>query len=81
MRESVYDLLNDMDHQPKEYTAEKVSKKDIRKWKKAFDAKRHSPAKRWIKYAAAAAVLYSCRPLLQLYTVFQLCACHLDILQ
>ena len=26
--------------------------------------------------AAAAAVLYSCRPLLQLYTVFQLCACH-----
>lgn len=57
MRETVYDLLNDMDHQPKEYAAEKVSKKDIRKWKKAFDAKRHSPAKRWIKYAAAAAVL------------------------
>ena len=26
--------------------------------------------------AAAAAVLYSCRPLLQLRTVFQLCACH-----
>ena len=34
MRESVYDLLNDMDHQPKEYTAENVSEKDIKKWKK-----------------------------------------------
>ena len=33
MRESVYDLLNDMDHQPKEYTAENVSEKDIKKWK------------------------------------------------
>lgn len=57
MRESVYDLLNDMDHQPKEYTAENVSEKDIKKWKKAFVAKRHFPAKKWIKYAAAAAVL------------------------
>lgn len=57
MRESVYDLLNDMDHQPKEYTAENVSEKDIKKWKKAFVAKRHFPAEKWIKYAAAAAVL------------------------
>ena len=57
MRESVYDLLNDMDHQPKEYTAENVSEKDIKKWKKAFVAKRHFPAEKWIKYAAAATVL------------------------
>ena len=41
MRESVYDLLNEMDHQPKEYTAENVSEKDIKKWKKAFVAKRY----------------------------------------
>jgi len=33
------------------------------------------------RQAAAAAVLYSCRPRLQLRTVLQLCACHLDILQ
>lgn len=34
MRESVYDLLNDMDHQPKEYTAENVSEKISKSGKK-----------------------------------------------
>ena len=57
MRESVYDLLNEMDHRQKEYRVSDVSPKDIKKWKKAFSARRRASSKRWIRYAAAAAVL------------------------
>ena len=42
MRESVYDLLNDMDHQSKEYTAENVSEKD-QKVEKSFCCKTAFP--------------------------------------
>ena len=57
MRESVYDLLNDMDHQPKEYEVSNVSAIDVKKWKKAFASRRRPSFKRWTRYAAAAAVL------------------------
>lgn len=39
MRESVYDLLNEMDHRQKEYRVSDVSPKDVKKWKKAFAAR------------------------------------------
>lgn len=54
MRESVYDLLNEMDHQPKEYKVSDVSAIDVKKWKKAFASRRRPLSKRWTKYAAAA---------------------------
>ena len=57
MRESVYDLLNEMDHQPKEYEVSNVSAIDVKKWKKAFASRRRPSSKRWTRYAAAAAVL------------------------
>ena len=42
MRESVYDLLNDMDHQPKEYEVSNVSAIDVKKVEKGFCIKETS---------------------------------------
>ena len=40
MKNSVYDLLNDIQSSPEIYPAAPVTQEDMRNWKKAFDAKR-----------------------------------------
>ena len=64
MKESIYDLLNDIDSRPESYTTAQVTQKDIKDWKKAFKNKEQNssqPGKRalrkhrYVKYAAAAA--------------------------
>ena len=63
MKESIYDLLNDIDSSPESYPAAQATQEDVKNWKKAFDKKRissYSDRKttgkhRWRKYAAAAA--------------------------
>ena len=39
MKESIYDLLNDIDSSPESYTTAQVTQKDIKDWKKAFKNK------------------------------------------
>lgn len=59
MKNSVYDLLNDIQSSPEIYPAAPVTQEDMRNWKKAFDAKRRAGAgskkHHWKKYAAVAA--------------------------
>src|SRR5699024_9791583 len=63
MKESIYDLLNDIDSSPESYPAAQATQEDVKNWKKTFDKKRissYSDRKttgkhRWRKYAAAAA--------------------------
>ena len=64
MKESIYNLLNDIDSSPESYTTAQVTQKDIKDWKKAFKNKEQNssqPGKRalrkhrYVKYAAAAA--------------------------
>ena len=66
MKESIYDLLNDIDSRPESYTTAQVTQKDIKDWKKAFKNKEQNsglPGKRalrkhrYVKYAAAAAAV------------------------
>ena len=49
MKESIYDLLNDIDSRPESYTTAQVTQKDIKDWKKAFKNKEQNssqPGKR-----------------------------------
>lgn len=64
MKESIYDLLNDIDSSPESYTPAQVTHKDIKSWRKAFKAKGLSSSAAgkgagrkhpYVKYAAAAA--------------------------
>ena len=36
MKESIYDLLNDIDSSPESYTTAQVTQKDIKDWKKSL---------------------------------------------
>ena len=52
MKESIYDLLNDIDSSPESYTTAQVTQKDIKDWKKAFKNKEQNsslPGKRALR--------------------------------
>ena len=42
MKESIYDLLNDIDSSPESYPAAQATQEAVKNWKKAFDKKRIS---------------------------------------
>lgn len=43
MKESIYDLLNDIDSRPESYTTAQVTQKDIKDWKKLLRIKNKIP--------------------------------------
>ena len=52
MKESIYNLLNDIDSSPESYTTAQVIQKDIKDWKKAFKNKEQNsglPGKRALR--------------------------------
>ena len=52
MKESIYNLLNDIDSSPESYTTAQVTQKDIKDWKKAFKNKEQNsglPGKRALR--------------------------------
>lgn len=55
MNDTIYTLLNEMDHQADAYGNFEASPEEVKNWKKAVLGTAGKPARRWPKYAAAAA--------------------------
>lgn len=55
MNDTIYTLLNDMDHQTEQYDCFEADPADVKKWKKSIVSKTAGPKHHWMKYTAAAA--------------------------
>lgn len=54
MNDTIYTLLNDMDHQTEQYESFEAAPFEVKKWKKTVLSKEIRPKRRWMKYTAAA---------------------------
>lgn len=57
MKDPVYNLLNEIDHQPESYAQFEASPADVQKWKKSMSKSKPKSGQSWIKYTAAAACI------------------------